>query len=136
VLPGPCVDWTRGIEPLDVHDPDAGDDQLHAHLARRDVLADGADFDAGAVDVLSTSEVFVVRGRCGYLVGSFDSYSGVAVRHRFAHGLSDLVTTEPRPGPGGRTYQVTYRYDGRAYREVSRRRVADPRNQLREGQSF
>ena len=141
-LHGPCVDWTRRVERVELgedpgHEEAGAADAAQANLvtaervsgAHFDVDGDGVDdvtVAAGAVGMTRLQEVFVVRGGCGYSVGMFESTAQLEVRRHASRGLFDLVTNESLPSPSGVTYEVTYRFNGRAYRPIGRRRMKEP----------
>jgi hypothetical protein len=143
-LAGPCVDWTRRVQRLEysedpASEPASAADRAAAALvpAERvsgtpfDIDGDGQDdvgVLVGAADITTTSEVFVLSGSCGYKVGLFESQAEIRVLSHRSHGLFDLGTVETLP-LGGHTYEVTYRFDGHAYRPAARRRIKrrDPR---------
>ena len=142
---GPCVDWTRRVQRVEYGEDLASEEAGAADAARAALnpaeRSSGAGFDLdgdgqddvsvvdGAVDVTRSSEVYVVRGDCGYSAGVFASSEPLEPLPHRSRGLSDLATTETLPEGSGTTYRVTYRFDGHAYHPVARRRVRgrDPR---------
>ncbi len=144
-LAAPCVDWTRRVERLEYSEDPGNEDAEEADRAKAAIVPAerlaGAHFDldgdgqddasvrAGAADITTLHEVYVLRGGCGYSAGVVASVAGIQVLHHRSHGLFDLVTTESAAHSARIMYAVTYRFDGKRYHPVTRRRVhaRDPR---------
>ena len=74
----------------------------------------------GGVQDQSRQRIYVLRGECGYAVGTVDERNGIALLPHVSHGLHDLQTIH-FTADWKRSIEVTYRFDGHTYKEIAHR---------------